>query len=395
MWFGKLIFGVSAICMAQQSDLSSIAKSAVNDFARQDFTGLYNYFSDDIKTKIITPHAFQGMVGPVRESFGEFRKLGDPIVSDASQGIRTFTFPAEFSNGNHGLAISLDNNGKMIGFRVVPVPLPAAKAGDLMVVTGKYQLTAVLKMPDGSGPFPLVVLVHGSGPQDMDETVGSNKPFRDLAEGLAKLGVATLRYNKRTRQYPSMKIDEVTLDTESVDDAVSAAAMARKMDKIDPRHVFVLGHSQGGLAAPRIGVKDPTLAGLILVAGPARPMDAVIDDQIRYLGLSDKVGEQLKHAFPPAFRKQLEEYKQVEVAKTLKMPMFIIQGERDYQVTMEDFALWKSALGTSQNVTMKSYPKLNHLLQEGQGKAKPAEYNLAKPVASYVIDDVATWVKSH
>ena len=86
-------------------------------------------------------------------------------------------------------------------------------------------------------------------------------------------------------------------------------------------------------------------------------------------------------------------YKPVEVAAKLKLPIFVLQGERDYQVTMEDFGLWRSGLLRCKNAYFKSYPKLNHLLQEGSGKATPFEYSHASPVPAYVMDDIASFVR--
>ncbi len=82
------------------------------------------------------------------------------------------------------------------------------------------------------------------------------------------------------------------------------------------------------------------------------------------------------------------------MAAKLKTPMLILQGERDYQVTMIDFAGWKKSLGERQDVDFKSYPKLNHLFVEGVGKSKPSEYLTQGYVAAEVIDDIATWVKN-
>ncbi len=89
----------------------------------------------------------------------------------------------------------------------------------------------------------------------------------------------------------------------------------------------------------------------------------------------------------------LRDFDQVGTARTYKKPMLILQGERDYQVTTEDFAGWKKALAGRPNVTLRSYPKLNHLFMEGEGKAKPAEYEKPGHVAEEVINDLANWIK--
>ena len=78
----------------------------------------------------------------------------------------------------------------------------------------------------------------------------------------------------------------------------------------------------------------------------------------------------------------------------LKQPMLILQGERDYQVTMEDFAGWKKNLSSKASVEFKTYPNLNHLFMEGEGKSTPHEYETAGHVAEIVINDIADWMKT-
>jgi dienelactone hydrolase len=245
-------------------------------------------------------------------------------------------------------------------------------------------------MPEGKGPFPAVVLVSGSGPNDMDSTVGPNKPFRDLAEGLAAHGIASIRYTKRTRQYGPKLGKDITLAQEILDDAVSAVKLLRATPGIDPKRVFVAGHSLGGYAAPWIGQADPSLAGLIILAGATRPVDVLIDEQVRYLGVDPARGEEIKKMMSDAYRAEVSR-DPVPVARELKMPMLVLQGARDYQVTLTDFAGWKKIEGP--RVTLKLYPAMNHLFQPGQGKSLPMEYRMVAPFSPVVIDDIAEWIK--
>jgi fermentation-respiration switch protein FrsA (DUF1100 family) len=164
------------------------------------------------------------------------------------------------------------------------------------------------------------------------------------------------------------------------------------------------------------------VAGLILLAANSRPLEDVILEQIEYVlslqkGPDDKTKEaleklkkqvervkdpklsadtpaaELPFGGPAAYWLDLRKYDPVATAAKLKQPMLILQGERDYQVTMTDFEGWKKGLKERKNVTLKSYPKLNHLFMEGEGKATPAEYDKAGHVAAEVIDDIAGWIK--
>jgi dienelactone hydrolase len=270
-----------------------------------------------------------------------------------------------------------------------------------------------------------VVLVHGSGPQDRDETVGANKPFRDLAWGLAARGIAVLRYEKRTKQYGAKlaaAVQEITLKEETIDDALDAAAQLRATQGIDPQRVFVLGHSLGGMAIPRISKADPKIAGLIVLAGSTRPLEDIVVDQLDYLASLDtsKTAEgmpklaqiradvakikkltaadvsstNLLVGGPVRYWLDLRDYDAAAMAKTLKQPLLILQGQRDYQVTQADFDGWKKALGASPNATFKLYPKLNHLFMTGEGKSTPSEYEQSGNVAETVVADIAAWIQA-
>jgi dienelactone hydrolase len=350
--------------------------AAVAEFAQGRFEAFRDRFSAQMKAAV-TVQRIRDMA-----AFGSCKvPAGPPSVSRPNPQMENYIYRLDCEKRAIGLSLTTDAAGVIHGLYFVEPPTGFA------VITGEYQLPAKLTMPSGPGPFPAVVLVHGSGPHDMDETLGPNKPFRDIADGLAAKGIASLRYTKRTRQYRPATI---TLDEETIQDALSAAKLLRSTAKIDPKRIFVIGHSQGGYAAPRIGKADPTLAGLILLGANSRPIGVLVAEQTKYLGMAPEEAAQIMLMMPEAYRKELSE-DPVPVAKALQMPMLILQGERDYQVTMADFQRWQTLRG--QRVTLKSYPALNHLFQPGQGKSTPAEYQMAAPFSPMVIDDMAAWIK--
>jgi fermentation-respiration switch protein FrsA (DUF1100 family) len=295
----------------------------------------------------------------------------------------------------------------------------------VVVGSGEWALPGTLTLPKGDGPFPAVVLVQGSGAHDRDETIGPNKPLRDVAWGLASQGIAVLRYEKRNKEHPVKMAaikDKITIKEEVVDDAVAAAALLRTDKDIDKKRIYVLGHSLGALVGPQIGLRDPELTGVILLAGNTRPLEDVILDQIAYiLSLQKESGKEEKEelekikkqvlrvkdakltpdtpaselplGIPATYWLALRDYRPMEVVAGFHRPILVLQGERDYQVTMEDFAGWQKALKSNKEAILKSYPKLNHLFMEGEGKAKPAEYDKAGHVSQEVIDDIARWIK--
>jgi dienelactone hydrolase len=349
----------------------------------------------------------------------------------------------EFEKATLDARVVFDKVGRIAGFQFVPSAPPAkykpptyADPGrfeeqQVTIGSGEWALPGTLTMPKGDGPFPALVLVHGSGPNDRDETLGPNKPFKDLAWGLATRGIAVLRYEKRSKAFgpkivasPELEAG-MTVKEETIDDALAAAALLQKTAKVVPARVFILGHSLGGFLMPRIALAAESLelAGYINLAGLTRPLDDTILRQMTYLyGLAGgavseedkKRLEGIKAAVArikaltaadrgstvrllgamPAYWLDLRGYDPPELAKSVAKPMLILQGGRDYQVTAEDLENWKRALGSRKDVEFHLYPKLNHLFFEGQGLITPAEYvQRHGSVAPYVIDDIADWIK--
>lgn len=300
---------------------------------------------------------------------------------------------------------------------------PAAyKESDVAVGTGQWTLPATLTMPVGPGPVPAVVLVHGSGPGDRDATIGQIKQFKDLALGLASRGIAVLRYDKGTRVHADLMRDlpGLTVKDETIDDAIAAVQLLRSTSGVDPNRIVVLGHSLGGMLVPRIAAAGPPVAGFVVMAGAARPLPQAVVEQARYLAQADgatSAEEQAQidqieqvmarvNALTPAdasnperifgaaasYWLDLRGYDPPAAAAQVKQPMLVLQGERDYQVTMEEFSRWKSALAGRTDVAFHSYPTLNHLFVAGIGKSVPAEYNTPGHVSEAVVRDIATWI---
>ncbi|MCC6591225.1 MAG: alpha/beta fold hydrolase [Bryobacterales bacterium] len=292
---------------------------------------------------------------------------------------------------------------------------------EVTVGSGEWVLPATLTLPSkGKAPFPAAILVHGSGPQDRDETIGANKPFRDLAHGLASRGIAVLRYDKRTLHYRDKlaAATELTPKEEVLDDAAQAVQLLTRTAEIDPKRIFVAGHGMGATLAPRIARTVAAVAGIAMLAPSARSVADVLAEQIAYLRTQpenqapeaqgkiadiERSIEKLRNIAPDdsgfvlgapiAYWRWWSKYDPVGEARAVEQPIFIAQGKRDFQVTMTDFEMWRQGLGSRPNVTMKSYPELNHLFQPGKGRSKPEEYMKPGKMAASVLDDLAAWIK--
>ncbi|GAB6197387.1 alpha/beta hydrolase [Lysobacter xanthus] len=323
--------------------------------------------------------------------------------------------------------VVVGTDGAVKGFMVRPLPAPAAPAPPadatyverpLSIGSGERALPGTLAMPRGAGPFPAVVLVHGSGPQDQDETIGANRPFLDLARGLAAKGIAVFRYAKRTQAHPGEFAGrDFGVDHETTDDAIAAIALLRAQPGIDPARVVVLGHSQGGMLAPRIASRAKA-DGIVMLAAPARRLLDLLPDQNRYLATLDgRVDDAEKAALaridamiaavrkggdvaaadtpmglPAAYWRSTDAVDPVAEAKATRVPMLLLQGGRDFQVTAPDWALWTGAFGKDPRATLRFYPTLNHLGIAGEGPSSLAEYGRPGHVDARLIDDVATWI---
>ena len=301
------------------------------------------------------------------------------------------------------------------------------------IILGKntrYPLKGMLTLPEGEGPFPAAVLVHGSGSSNMDEKVGKLTPFRDIALGLARRGIATVRYDKRSFAHGlKMVLDKnhpITVWEETIEDALLAAQLLRADRRIDPDRVFLLGHSMGAMLAPRIECSGGDFRGLILLAGSPRRMEEIMLDQMAEMlagmtgfakNIAGKQRAKCETLFQGLYDLSDEEAKakkvgggttlyyfkemgQPTVAQWLERthkPMLIMQGEKDFQVKAHvDFAMYRELLFDRDNVTFKLYPGLNHAFVPARfdsiADAKK-EFTPERHIGAEVLDDIAGWIK--
>jgi hypothetical protein len=290
------------------------------------------------------------------------------------------------------------------------VNVTAFRAEEVRVGGEPFVLRGTLTVPVGNGPFPAAILVHGSGPSDRDERIGANKPFKDLAEGLASRGVAVLRYDKRTFQYGRQLSNSISIDDEVVVDAVAAVNVLKARPDVDPRRIFVVGHSLGALLAPEIANRAAPVAGVVLLAPPGRaPWDIVLA-QVRYLDTpAEKLAEVEKAVellragnlgsgkllgAPASYWKDWASRDGVAMAKKLRKPILILRGERDYQVTDDDLATWRKGLRNVASVEFMMVPGANHLFIKGTGKPGPAEYEVPGHVDEAVVQKLTVFLSS-
>ena len=406
--------------LAQYPSPETRAQDALRLVLDRKYEQFYALLSPEMK-KSISLQTYSAQVDQIMAALGKSTGQGAP-QSTTVQGSVLVTIPVHWPAATLNFLVSWNKDGQIQGtwFRPGDAPKPAKydspPYSDPSAFTARDlnagDLPGTLAIPRGKGrPFPALVLVHGSGPNDRDETVGGARPFRDLAEGLASRGIAVLRYDKRTfvKNPGALPKDGITMTWETVDDAVRAAEVLRSQPDIDPKRIFVLGHSQGGYMVPRIVKADPKLAGAIVLAGNARPLPALVAEQTEYLAeLQGSLSadqrarvEAVKKdpwsalpGIPESYKRDLDAYDPVALVRTSSVPLLILQGERDYQITMTDFGLWKKGLAGRANTDFRSFPNLNHLFVAGEGKSTPAEYERTAHVDAEVVDAIVAWIKA-
>lgn len=427
---------LSAGASAQATDPAALARQALDCLDAGEYAQVEDLFGAQMAAAV-PADKLKAVWESLPAQVGKATGRGEAEVS-AQGGATIVKIPLHYEKAGLVATFAIDGDGKIAGFVVQPAqtaaPAPAVAADapyverDFMVGDGERALPGTLALPKGDGQasgkgVPAVVLVHGSGPQDRDETIGPNKPFLDLARGLAAQGIAVLRYEKRTKARPQdFTGGEFGVDQETTNDAVLAVDALRKADGIDGKRVFVLGHSQGGLMAPRIAALSGHVEGLVLLAAPSRPLLDILIEQNRRLAVLDdgKTSDAERDAInaligqvriardpatdpatksvmglPVGYWRSIDGVDPVAEAQRVKLPMLVLQGARDIQVVDADWQNWKGAFHGDPKVTFKLYDKLNHFGIAGEGEGSLAEYQQPGHVDPQLIDDVAAWIKAH
>jgi hypothetical protein len=289
----------------------------------------------------------------------------------------------------------------------VPVTTPA---GDT------FSLGCTFTKPLGAGGrLPAVVTLSGSGQQDRDEDLwplaDGYRIFRQVAERLAAAGIAVLRCDDRGFGASGGPLDRATI-ADFADDASAKLAWLRTRPDVDPRRVALVGHSEGGMTGPIVAARDPALAALVVMAGPAKPMRAVVRDQLRWRIQSIEgleAGERARLAAeaerqadavvngPGAYMAWARDWDPLPTARRVRAPTLILQGALDRQVTAGQADSLAAAVraGGNRDVTVRVFPRLNHLFLVSPTDGSPTEYAALTDFAvpAEVLDTMAVWLQ--
>jgi fermentation-respiration switch protein FrsA (DUF1100 family) len=382
--------------------------------------------------------------------YGAFQSIGSTATATPAPPFTNVGLPVLFANATVELIVTISQTGQVGGLHLGSVtPNASGSPGEpaeptalasppeyvdqssftereVTVGAAPWALPGTLSLPNGGGPFPAVVLVAGSGPEDRDETIGPNKPLRDLAWGFASAGIATLRYDKRTLAHGAQMAAEpnITVREETMDDAAEAVELLRSTPAIDPDRVFLIGHSLGGYLAPRIAATLPgQLRGIGMLEANSTPLPELIMKQLVYLAslpgaspATKQAVEQLRPELelagspelspstppselpfntPASYWLDLQSYDPVSAASALPIPEFFSQGGRDYQVPPSELEPYRSALSNRSDVNFNEYPALSHILIAGTGEPSPSEYAVPGHVDRQLVADLIAWIRAN
>lgn len=389
---------------------------------------------DDKMGGLVSKEQLRDLWSSIENQYGKYQDTGETYLVKAGEHHVVIT-TMNFNKLPIYLKLSFDPAYRIAGLFYEPAqrkdaykkPSYAAyeriKEYKTKLVSGPYELPAILTLPKGQAPFPVVILVHGSGPNDMDETLGPNKPFKDLALGLATKGVAVFRYDKRSHVYGAgSKGDTLTLHEEVVEDAVAAVDFVKTFPEVDTNRIYVAGHSLGAMMAPEIASQSREVEGIVLLAAPTRSLLTIIGIQVDNilkkaqqnndtamvsrismmkeqlaLAQSDTLSlsvspEKLPYSVPASYWLSTRQYDQKATVRRLDESVLILHAEKDQQVFMEDFQAWKKEFSDSEKVDLKLYPGLNHLFLESKKEEMAEDYELQGNVEEEVISDIAGWI---
>lgn len=306
------------------------------------------------------------------------------------------------------------------------------------------KLAGSLTLPQGNGPFPAVVMITGSGAQDRDETILGHKPFAVIADRLTRDGIAVLRVDDRGFAKSMGDFATATDDDFAVDAAAQVAFLRRRAD-IDPARVGLIGHSEGGIVAPKVAAKDRKIAFIVLMAGPGMPLSDVLraqreqllpamgqtqDDIRKGQALFDHVLKAMRGAKDEAdartralqviraeggetvrgeaqvqtmaaqlasrWMRDLLDYDPRPTLAMVTCPILALNGSKDGQVpAAQNLPAIRQATRGNPDVTIEELPGLNHLFQTATTGAVGEYADIPETVAPAALDAMSGWIRRH
>ncbi|KAA6438697.1 lysophospholipase [Dyadobacter flavalbus] len=318
--------------------------------------------------------------------------------------------------------------------------------------TAKITLAGTLTLPSKKGNFPVVILISGSGPQNRDEEILGHKPFLVISDYLTRKGIAVLRFDDRGCGKSTGNFMIATSE-DFATDVSSAIDYLKTRKEINKEKIGLAGHSEGGIIAPMIASKSEDVRFMVLLAAPAIPLrkmmliqseliarafgvpeneivtlktinsdiyemisvsegTATLKADLTRYAANEKVKNVPVQLLPPGTSREqyiaaqismlssqwaqyLFRYDPATALEKVKCPVLALNGAKDLQVTSKDnLPAIRNALikGGNEKVTVKEFPRLNHLFQECE-TGSPAEYKVIEQTFSpEALSEMSDWI---
>jgi pimeloyl-ACP methyl ester carboxylesterase len=308
--------------------------------------------------------------------------------------------------------------------------------------SAKVRLAGTLTLPQGSGPFPAVLLIAGSGPLDRDESLLGHKPFLVLADYLTRRGIAVLRVDKRGVGKSTGNFNAATT-ADFASDVEAGLAFLRSRADINASRIGLIGHSEGGAIAPLVAARDPRLAFVVLLAAPGLPGNEIVvgqavdsvrllkkwgDERIRQYsallrkaaaaiagasngaeaaarareifesasdthGLTDDEVNILIAGWSSNWFRYFMAHDPVPALRQTKIPVLALNGSLDVQVRApQNLAAIRQALAHNSDVEVHDLPRLNHLFQTAKSGQVGEYAMIEETLAPSVLEMITTWI---
>lgn len=436
--FGKVLYSISVDSNGQiggffytlelpapatieaDAEIADIAAVFIDRFLGGDMSAAFE-MTTELMQSVMSELSLEDIRASFTEQGGEVLGHDITAVHYVGDGAFTYDFTVRQSTGSLILRVSVDAEGKVQGFFNLGFELdvelpPGVSEIEITVNSGTaLELPGRLTFPaDAGGPIPAVILVHGSGATNMDLSLFSNRPFRDIAYGLAERGIAVLRYDKRAYVHPHPL---TTVSEETIDDAVAAKAALLEQGAgigLEFSGIYVAGLSLGGMLAPRIA-EEGGFDGAILLAGSPRSLIEIIydqnmqiiDDALRTEQMTQEEADnhreniavqlELRFGLPAAYHQSIVDSLPLPFIARNQTPVLILHGDRDFQVfTDRDFQMFVDYTQDMAHVQTILYDNLNHLFMQSQTEYNDSrDYMIAGHVDEAVIYDMAQWIIRH
>jgi len=425
--------------LAQSEDLAAAPLAVIESLYRGDYEQVFDQSTADVQTDLGSGETFAAMWTQLEQTFGAFEEILSASAQE-QDGLTVGTIVSSYALADVSFSVALTADGLLAGLTVNGfVPKAADSTADRsQFVTEPIKLRAgeadetqgILTLPLGDGPFPAVLMMQGSGSTDMNETAFGISPFRDIAEGLALAGVASIRYDKYSFAHADLlKADPAllaafTIKEEYTNDARAALALLETDRRIGS--VYLLGHSLGGMVTPRVmqALGAEHFAGGIILEGSPLPLweiqyhqnlalipkleesnreaskilvdnEAAKSDQIQALS-DEELKSTLFFGISAYYQKDQMSVDAAQTAIALGKPLLITQGGKDWQVSPADgIEAWRAALQDKVNATYLEYHNMNHMLcdMEGEPAGDSSDYAAGSFVSQTLIGDLAAWIR--